>query len=118
MNSIKIVLNATSPVIHTVILNLKYQGFGGMYVGTGFTLHGNSILFAFIPQRLPIRVRGEEQHNHNINREIISINLTAADDPSIENKMLTIVYPMKTIQGKRRAVNNEDLSHCFPFCNL
>ena len=37
---------------------------------------------------------------------------------SIENKMLTIVYPMKTIPGKRRAVNNEDLSHCFPFCNL
>ena len=25
MNSIKIVLNATSPVIHIVILNLKYQ---------------------------------------------------------------------------------------------
>ena len=113
----KIVLNAINPATHTVILNLKYHGLGGIYVGTGFTLHGNEILFDFIPQRLPIIVRGKEQHNHNIKRDTISTNLTAADEPSIMNKMFTILYPMKTIPGKRRAVNKEDLSHCFPFCN-
>ena len=99
MNSIKTVLNAINPAIHTVILNLKYQGFGGMYVGTGFTLHGSEITFAFIPQSLPIKVRGDEQHNHNINKEIISTNLTAADDPSIENNMFTIVYHYPRVAG-------------------
>ena len=67
-----------------------------------------------IPKKLPIKTKGDEQHNQRISKEKISKKFTLADEPSIDNKILTNEYPINKIPGKKKAVNIEFFNQSFP----
>lgn len=104
-------------------LIFKYQGLCNIELGTELTLHGFFITFFFKPIKDPMSTRGAEQHIQSTNNTIISTNLiyiiylfkfTLADDPSNQNKMLSIIKIVNKIPGYKKAVNKVFLSQAFP----
>ena len=64
----KIVANGINPVNHEIYFNFRYIGFSPTIEGTTFTLHGNLMLFLFIPKNDPTSTKGVDMHTHSMIR--------------------------------------------------
>ena len=80
----------------------------------GLVLQGDSIGLFLIPRKLPIKIKGKAQNIHRINNDIISDKFTAADDFSIDKKILTKVYPKNNNPGNNKDVNIAFKTQDFP----
>jgi len=93
-----------SPQIKQIILVFKYQGWGGILLGTTFMVPGFLNTFLFNPIKEPIKTKGVEQHIHKINNVRIVVKGTAPDDSSMKRKKFIMKNVENAKDGNKKAV--------------